>query len=154
MLGMRFGRLTVVAQEGKSKGRHLLWKCRCECGGVTHAPKYALVSGNTKSCGCLHIDKITTHGMSGSVTTKRSTEYAIWMNMLSRCRNPNCPDFKNYGMRGISVCPRWLVFENFLEDMGRRPPKLSLDRIDNDGNYCPENCRWADSRTQRLNSRR
>ena len=154
MIGKIFGRLKVTGQEGKTPGRHLLWKCVCECGGVTHAPKYALESGNTKSCGCLHIDAITTHGMSGGKSAKRRTEYTIWMNMLSRCRNPKCPDYKNYGGRGIKVCRRWEKFENFYADMGDRPKNLTLDRINNDGNYCRSNCRWADRRTQRLNSRR
>ena len=91
------------------------------------------------------------HGHASAAGSTRT--YGIWQAMRNRCRNPNVAGYENYGGRGIVVCDRWRNFKIFLEDMGEAPPGYSLDRIDNDGHYYPANCRWADRRTQRLNSR-
>jgi len=115
--------------------------------------------GKTKSCGCYRVDLGRTraatlrlrHGEAGD--GKTTTEYRIWGSMLSRCRNVRHQLYKNYGGRGITVCDRWLVFENFLSDMGRRPPKRSLDRINNSRGYERENCRWATAKEQARNQR-
>lgn len=96
---------------------------------------------------------LVTHGH-GSAKNGRTPTYNTWMNMIQRCTNANAPGYKHYGGRGITVCERWLKFENFLADMGERPEGLTLDRIDNDGNYEPGNCRWATCEQQNANRRR
>ncbi len=106
-----------------------------------------LKSSNTKSCGCLHIK----HGH--NCRNKRSKTYGTWRGMIKRCTNPNYNEYKYYGGRGIKVCEAWMKFEGFLQDMGERPPNLTLDRIDNDGNYCKENCRWHTWKEQNRNRR-
>lgn len=117
-----------------------------------------LASGNTKSCGCLRRETTSLVGLAKKTHGMRDTpEYGVWANMKDRCYNPSSEDYKNYGGRGIKVCERWLnSFENFYEDMGEKPwSKLlySLDRINNDGNYEPSNCRWATVK-QQVNNRR
>lgn len=145
--GNKYGRLSVLCCLPHEKyKRPRIWKCVCECGNITFAPADALKDGTRKSCGCLY----TKHGHARDNTRT----YRIWSGMNDRCNNPRRPEFKHYGGRGITICPEWRDYLSFLRDMGEAPDGLELDRIDNEGSYCKENCRWSTRRQQLRNTRR
>jgi hypothetical protein len=151
LTGQRFGRLRVLAFRGRSRG-YSAWLSLCDCGRRTVVAGGHLRNGHTKSCGCFRTDfsrnTFTKHGMRGS------REYAIWNAMKTRCTNPNSIGWKYYGGRGIKVCRRWSrSFAAFYDDMGPCPRGRSLDRKNNNGNYTPQNCRWATPQMQRGNRR-
>ena len=155
LTGMRFGMLTVLRFSHKrmtDNGSANIWVCRCDCGNEKTSAIGTLRSGRTLSCGChlrlKTIERNTTHGLSNM------PEYTTWKAMKARCSNPNADDYANYGGRGISVCQKWENnFPAFLEDMGRRPDGMSIDRIDTNGNYEPGNCRWLPVEKQSENRR-
>ena len=150
LLGQRFGRLVVVSGP-VIKSRKTRWNCQCDCGGTITTLSGSLIRGRTKSCGCLRRENtgamFRTHGHWGSRT------HAIWKTMRQRINNPDNKDYKHYGGRGIQICERWNDYENFLADLGECPPGYSIERIDVDGNYCPENCCWIPHSDQPKNQR-
>lgn len=153
----KFGYLTVSSEpyylKNKSGRKVEHYEATCKCGGKAVVSAYNLKSGHTKSCGCYRKEQVDlalkTHG-----ETQKTPEYIAWNNAKQRCIRTTHKHYFRYGGRGISMCKRWLDgYENFLEDMGRRPsPKHSLDRKDNDGNYDPENCKWSTQKEQIINS--
>lgn len=156
--GQRFGRLVAIHPAGMRKnGKYSLvqWLCQCDCGQKRIAVGHALRRGRIISCGCAKKGKNNhrySHGHAGK--ENKHPLYYVWSAMLQRCNNPKNKDFKNYGGRGIKVCKRWHKFENFLADVGHPSPGLMLDRYpNNDGNYKPNNWRWATPKQSRNNQR-
>lgn len=145
-IGKKYGRLTVIADpviRGPRREKHI--PCICDCGSELTVYCQSLITGNTKSCGCLQ-------GESRHLKSK-SREYYSWKGMIQRCLNESHTYYPIYGGRGIRVCERWMDFRNFYSDMGDRPSGFTLDRIDNFGDYEPQNCRWASQKTQLRNMR-
>jgi len=153
LTGQRFGRLTVLCKDDSDQqGR--MWLCQCDCGNKKSVRVDHLKNGATTSCGCYSREVASkrnkTHGMT------KSPEYSAWKHMIARCERPSDNRFHCYGARGIKVCERWKGkdgFRNFIADMGLRPgPRYSIDRINNDGNYEPSNCKWS-TRVEQANNK-
>lgn len=151
LTGLVFGRWTVLGEAGKDSRNHKKWLCRCECGVERAVLGYDLKKGKSQSCGCLSVQKTiersTKHGGCGSRL------YVVWADMIQRCVNPNRPDFKYYGGKGVSVCPEWRDYASFAEWAQRSDYRedLTIDRIDVDGDYEPSNCRWVTWMVQQQN---
>lgn len=141
--GKKFHKLLVL-NKYKRKNNRTYWLCKCECGTIKFIDRSGLTSGNVKSCGCIK---------NKSLYMSKTSEYRAWQNIKYRCYNESYQHYKRYGGRGIKVCERWKnSFENFYKDMGTKPsPEHSIDRKDNNGDYCPENCKWATKHEQLTN---
>lgn len=154
--GKKFERLTVVRFSHTTKipkGTVKYWECLCDCGNKVTVAVASLTSGNTKSCGCIHKEGLIARNFKHGHSHKRS--WLIWFKMHDRCNNPFHIAYRYYGGRGITVCERWALYENFFVDMGEPPSQFhQIDRINNELGYFKENCRWATKSVQMKNRRK
>jgi len=157
LTGERFGRLLVTGAGERRPSGKITWRCLCDCGANKDITPADLRHGGTKSCGCFKRDAAVARlkGVQNPNAIKRHPLYKRWNSMKQRCTNPKTPFYKNYGGRGVKICASWMnSFEAFVSDMGLPPsPKHTIDRKNNDGDYCPENCHWADQFQQHRNQR-
>lgn len=150
--GMKSGRLTALHKDGHDKYGHPLWLCECECGDTARVLTASILHNKTKSCGCYYAD--TRHEVAKTHGSTYTRLYKIWAGIHRRCDNPNSKDWKYYGGKGVSVCDEWKDYRNFEKwaiESGYSDA-LSIDRIDSNHDYCPENCRWADKYQQMNNT--
>jgi len=156
IIGQKFERLEVLSKSYRNKNSIQYYECKCDCGNIINTRKYCLISGSTKSCGCLHKEKVSTHNIT------KTRFYRIWQNIKTRCLNKNHTYYKNYGERGINICDRWLNFDKFKEDMydsyleyvkdfGEKD--TSIDRENNNLGYSKDNCKWSTCEEQASNRR-
>ena len=158
LVGRRFGRWIVLDCDKLGNTNVARWRVRCDCGNEKSVLQLSLFRGESTSCGCFQREQLSArqkkHGHRGNGNSACSREYRAWNHAKTRCFNPKYPASKHYLARGITMCARWKnSFAAFFEDMGTCPPGLTLDRIDNNGNYEPGNCRWATWSQQRRNQR-
>jgi hypothetical protein len=155
LVGQPFGKLIVIREAERDKHGHVLWDCVCSCGGSTTSTTSNLNNRGALSCGCTRHEKLLArnykHGR--AIRGELAREYVSWRNMMSRCYNSKHKDYSNYGGRGIRVCERWHDFKNFYTDMGECPPGLEIERLNNDGNYELDNCKWDSDYNQARNKR-